>query len=179
MPKTNGDPGPVPNDLTPKIHLRLALLIERTDRFRTALAIQRQIPQNDANLRMRLIELEHMGVWFPELVPERGRRATETALLASTMVLRMAKATPNEIYNALPGIVVGARAVSEAYEAASMPGVLNALNAVERCFEESQGQLFQSSSDAELREACLQLVTALRIQDAKADPPAGRDHGPE
>ena len=107
MPKPNGD------NLIPKIHPRLALLIEQTDRFRTELSIQRQIPQRDADARMQLVSLERMGLWFPEIVPERGRRAAETSLLASAMYLRRNKAGINEFVLALPGILIGARAVSE------------------------------------------------------------------
>lgn len=160
----NHDPGSVPDDLTPPCHPRLANLINSVDALRVALSAQRQIPAHDANARMRLIELERMGVWYPGLVPERGRRACEMALMASMMHLRRNHAGVSEILMALPGIVVGARAVAEAYEAASMPGVLKGLAAVEACFEESGGSLILCALEGELLDACIQLVTALRMQ---------------
>lgn len=171
---TDRDPGAVPDDdLRPRIHPRLAHLIHQTDLFRTALAVQRLQPMHDANVRMRVIELEKMGVWFPELIPERGRRACETTIMATLMFLRKQNAIVPEIITALPGVVIGGRAVAEAYEQASAPGVLRALNAIEACFEESAGAIFQSSTNDELRDAALQLVTALRMQDGpKTGPPA-------
>lgn len=157
------DPGAVPPEL-PSIHPRLAYIIEQTDRFRMGLALHRHDPNKDAHARMRMIELEQMGVWYPELIPERGRRACETAMMAATMFLRRNNAGIAEIVNSLTGMVVGARAVAEAYERASQPGVLVGLNRLESCFEETDGKIIPVESYDEIVSTAIQLVTALRMQ---------------
>ena len=175
------DPGLPPDDSL-HIHPQLALVVEQFDAIRTNLAMQRQVPVRDTDARMRLAEIERMGLWHPDLISERGRRAASNAVLSSMLMLQRNGADIRSIATGTRGVLLGCHAVCEAYEAASMPGVLKALQGVESCFEESGGSVIPCASTDEIIDACVQLVTALRMQgvpphhakpasEAEDDPP--------